>query len=374
MRPPRPTSLGEFSDDTAEKYTMMHHDMGGMKLSRRHAIAGVAVALAGCSGLEREIEEQAENVPGLRGHPLSGTTTLSITDRSESSHDLERLTMEALTYWTTNAAEYAGFEVAFELTTTAPDIELVFLENRRELQGCQEHASQEVLGCAPLLEDGHRPERPVTIEVVANERPYGEILVTVEHELGHTLGLAHDDEPAYIMSNDIEDRLPEYDRRREILVAIENAWNGRNAGTRIYNRAIEHWNDSEYRAAQSEFEASADRYRPVVASVETADEIEEEFDGMARPETVDRETLRMYFEQSREWIDLAIRRAEQMAAAAIAREGGDVSTARDRVAAAEEATEALEAVAFPSPADAARALGLLRDGRPGETANDPDAV
>lgn len=341
-----------------------------MEMSRRHAMAGAAVALAGCSG----IEERAAEVRSARGHPLSGTVSVSIVDRSRSGHDLERLTTEALTYWTANADEFLDFSVTFELTSTSPDIELAFLADAAELEGCEGYATEEILGCAPLLEGGHRPERPVTIEVVAGARPYGEIRITTKHELGHVLGLTHDDEPAYIMSNDVEDRLPEYTTRTEILQSIENAWNGRNAATRRYNRAIERWNDGEYGAAESGFESSAERYRSVLASVETAADLETGFDGMDRPETVDRETLRTQFGQIREWIDLAIARSERMAEAAAARETGDVSTARERVAEAETIDEELAEADFSAPADAARALGLVRHGSAGETVTETDEM
>jgi len=104
-----------------------------------------------------------------------------------------------------------------------------------------------------------------------------------------------------------------------------------------------------------------------VASVETAAELETGFDGMNRPETVDRETLRTHFERIHEWIELAIARSERMAEAASARERGDVSTARERIAEAETIDERLEDVDVPAPADTARALGLVRHGSTGET-------
>lgn len=343
-----------------------------MELTRRHALAGVALALAGCSGVETEVQERAERFGSFRGHPLSGSTTLSIVDESESHHDLERLTREALRYWTANAADYAGFGVSFELTASDSDIELVFLENRNDLRGCREHASQGVLGCAPLLKNGHRPTRPITVEVVVAERPYGDILVTVKHELGHTLGLTHDDEPANIMSNDIEDRLPEYARRTEILDLTEKAWNDRNDAKRVYNRSIERWNDGEYDTASSGFTSAAKAYRAVSPSIAAAADLEAGFEGMIRPETVDREVLRLYFDRMSEWVELGITRSELMAEAASARDTGDVSTARARMSAAEERSETLRTMRFPSPADVARALGLLHSGRTESTADEPD--
>lgn len=332
-----------------------------MELSRRHAIAGAAVALAGCSELRMEVEERADGVRSLAGHPLAGTTTISVVDRSDGSHDVHAIAQEAAGYWNEHAGVYTDVDVTFVLDHESPDIELVFLADRTGLEGCQEHASREILGCAPLLRPGHRPERPITVEVVAAGQPYGDVRTTAKHELGHTLGLDHDDEPAYIMSNDVRDRLPEYHRRLEILDTVENAWNGRNAATREYNRGIDRWNDGEYTVAADTFDAAAERYRVASASVDTAMELETGFDGMNRPETVDREALREGLERAHEWIDLAVERSKQMAESAGARDDGDVSTARVRRQEAERAFEQLKEVAFPAPVDIARTLGLVRE-------------
>jgi hypothetical protein len=335
-----------------------------MELSRRHAITGVALALAGCSEVRSDVESRADGVLAGGEHPLAGVTTIAVVDGSESDHDLEALTQDAAAYWSEHAAEYADVDVSFRLSEEGTaDVELVFLDSRTELEGCREHSSAEILGCAPLLTAEHRPERPITVEVVAADRPPGDVRITIQHELGHTLGLDHDDEPAHIMSNDIEDRLPEYERRGEILESFENAWVGRNAGTREYNRGINRWNDGEYGTAVSIFESAADRYRTAGASIETAVELERGFDGMRRPETVDRDRLRSAFESAREWIDLAAERADRMAASAEARDDGDASTARERHEAADDALSELRAIEFPAPVDVAGALGLLRDGR-----------
>ncbi|MGM0717472.1 MAG: hypothetical protein ACQET5_09915 [Halobacteriota archaeon] len=335
-----------------------------MGLSRRHAIAGVAVALAGCAELQGQVEKRADGVLTDDDHPLKGTTTIGIVDRSDSEHDLEALTVDAAAFWTDHAAEYADVGVSFRPEPEGPpDVEVVFLDSRTELAGCEEHASSDILGCAPLLTAEHRPERPITVEVVVANRPAGDVRITVQHELGHTLGLDHDDEPAYIMSTDIADRLPEYGRRREVLESFENAWAGRNSGTQEYNRAVNRWNDGEYDAAAPIFERSAKRYRTTNAWVERGLELARGFDGMERPETVDRDRLRDAFESAGGWTDLAAERSELMALSSEARADGDVPGARELRAEAEEVFSELQAIDFPAPIEIASALGLLRDGK-----------
>jgi hypothetical protein len=332
-----------------------------MELSRRGAIAGAAAALAGCSTLRSELEERGDGVLDGGRHPLAGETTIDVVDRSRSDHDLAALTAEAAAYWTDNAAEYAGFDVSLSIGDDDPDVEVVYLDDRTGIEGCREHAASELLGCAPLLEPRHRPERPVTVEVVATGRPYGDVRTTVQHELGHTLGLDHGDEPAHVMSNEIEDRLPEYGRRREILDSFENAWGGRNTATRTYQRAINRWNDREYAEAVPAFEAAGRRYRTAVASVDTAVELARGFDGMARPETVDRAALGDAFARARQWLGVAAERADLMAAASAARVDGDATRARDRRTEADAAIAELRAIDYPAPVAVADALRLAGD-------------
>jgi tetratricopeptide (TPR) repeat protein len=340
-----------------------------MTLRRRELLRGAAAGMAG-TGLSAglagctDVQEFTEDVDP-RGHPLAGTTTVLIDDQSDSTHDLEAITDTSLSFWTENAQQYAGFEVEFRRVEDGsgdadPDVEIEFLDSREELDGCQEHSTDNILGCAPLIKENNRIDRPVVAEVVATGRPSGEVEITTKHEIGHLLGLGHDAEPAYIMSNRIEDRLPEYEARVDILEAFRTGWSARNDGTRAYNEGIGYWNDDAYQQAIDPFERALDRYRSIEGHIATAEEAAMAFEGMQRPETVDRERLQRYFDTTRTVADLLIAAAENMRAAAEAMTDGNRSAARERQQAANDALQELDGIDGPSPADVGRALGLVR--------------
>ncbi|MFQ3320311.1 MAG: hypothetical protein ACI8UR_000682 [Natronomonas sp.] len=331
-----------------------------MGFRRRAVLAGAvgaAAALAGCS----TPEDFADDVASLRGHPLEGTTTIQVVDRSDSDLDLEAIADEALDFWAKNAEQYAGFDVEFRMVGADPDVEIEFLNSREELDGCQEHSSENVLGCAPLLNEGNRLDRPATAEVVALGRPYGDVRTTTQHEIGHLLGLDHGAEPAYIMSNRIEDRLPEYEARTEVLDAFEAAWDTRNDGTKAFNEGIQLWNDGEYERAIEPFGRASERYGAIADSMTAAEEGARAFEEMKRPDTVDRERLHGCVETTRTATDLLVSAADDMRAAAEAIVNGDRRRARDRQQSANEALEELESLDVPTTNDVARALGLLRE-------------
>lgn len=340
-----------------------------MAVRRRELLAGVTVALAGCADARELVDD---NTP-LR-HSLAGETTVGIRDDSDSGHDLETLTDEAVAFWNENASRYAGFEVAFRRVAADadPDVIVEFLDTRSELDGCQDHSSEQVLGCAPLIYENTRIDRPVIAEVVATGRPYGDVLTTTQHELGHMLGLGHADEPSYIMSNRIRDRLPEYEHRIETLEAFQTAWASRNDGTRTYNEAISLWNDEAYEAAIDPFGRAAEHYRAIHDHVEAAAEATSAFEEMKRPDTVDRDRLAAAFETTHSIAELLVSGAEDMQTAAAALTEGDRSTARKRQQSANETLKEVQSIDSPTPADVARALGLIREGGIGGTPEEPD--
>lgn len=330
----------------------------GRRVGRRGVLAGIVATLAGCS----TVEERLEEVTGPDGHPLEGTTTVTVENRSDSSHDLETLAADALTFWEENTPEFAGFSVEYRRAEeTSADLEIVFLDSREELQGCGEYATDDILGCAPILTEESRFDPPATVEVVATDRPYGEVEITTKHELGHTLGLGHDDEPAYIMSNDIEDRLPEYESRTAIVDAFEEAWTARNEGTELHNEAVGEFEDEAYESAAETFRDSESRYATIHEYMSTAEAEATAFESMERPDTVDRAALEDHIERAREAADLAAEAASLMAESAEAAADGDRRTARDRQQAANDVLEELREIGFPSPRDAALAVGLTRE-------------
>lgn len=339
-----------------------------MAVRRRELLAGAAVALAGCAEAREFVEDTAPI-----GHPLAGKTTVAVVNGSESTHDLEALTVEALAFWNENAERYAGFEVTFSRVAREedPDVEIEFLDDRSELDGCRDVNSEHVLGCAPLIREGNQIDRPAVAEVVATDRPYGEVLITTMHELGHMLGLGHDAEPAYVMSNRIEDRLPEYEHRIEVLEAFQAGWRARNDGTRTYNEGIAFWNDREYERAIDPFGRAAERYREIHDHVDAAEEAATAFEDMKRPETVDRERLAEYFETTRRVADLLVGVAEDMRAAAEAMTDGRRLTAQNRQDSANEGLKEVESTDAPTPADVGRALGLVREDDLGGTPAEP---
>ncbi|WP_416840087.1 matrixin [Haloferax sp. DFSO52] len=111
--------------------------------------------------------------------------------------DYETLVREATVFWEQNDARYLGYEIEYAVDSDArnPDIIVQFSDEIPECSG-----QADAVGCAPYITDRRQIERPATVYVKTGFGDDSTVEIT-EHELGHTLGLAHGDEPASLMNS-----------------------------------------------------------------------------------------------------------------------------------------------------------------------------
>ena len=93
---------------------------------------------------------------------------------------------------------------------------------------------------------------------------------TLKHELGHTLGLGHDDEPARIMSNDPEDRIPDYHERRTILEAYNDSVTPYNRGATAWSNTLDAWNDGDFRLTEHYAVQASDAFADALSLIDDA--------------------------------------------------------------------------------------------------------
>lgn len=172
----------------------------------RVVVISVLLLLSGCVGavgpgaMGEGLNVNADN------HWQSDVVVVSYESPPDDPRDYEPVVEESLEFWSEHSERYAGFDV--DLRQARPgeeaDIHVSFVEDVRK---CGE--SMEAAGCAPRLTSPLDVDRPVDVEVRTglDHESTTKILI---HEIGHTMGLTHDDEPQEYMSAKLSlSKLPE---------------------------------------------------------------------------------------------------------------------------------------------------------------------
>jgi hypothetical protein len=152
---------------------------------------GVDSATGGASGDDRV----RSGNPYGDGNLTVAVDATNVTD----GRDVRPLVAASLAFWEENAERYAGYAVDYRLLDAGSDpanadVVVRFVD---AVGDCGHEEG--VAGCAPYVTRGP-VDRPVTVRVATGFDDDSTRLV-LDHELGHTLGLGHDDDPQSVMSS-----------------------------------------------------------------------------------------------------------------------------------------------------------------------------
>lgn len=142
--------------------------------------------------------EPPTEVATKTNEPDGSALTVYLNDTTDSSRDYGPVVASAVEYWNDERiGRFAAYEaeLAYDGSAVEGDFEVRVVD---ELRRCGDDGDvHETLGCAPLVVA--QPESTVTIEVRSGQTD-AKFENTLKHELGHVLGITHDEPPTWLMA------------------------------------------------------------------------------------------------------------------------------------------------------------------------------